>query len=395
MGTEGLKVIRSRGKYFLWYCWSDGYVEEPGLGMEMYKMIPKSPAILEKWAQDLRADLDRLSETYYGMLEETEEDVDFYLNPIEVEGRVLKIGNNYEDEDAHTPTKSTSTTRSSFHRYPFYHLDHMPPADVFVHTLQKSLRYPQDASYAAYRDETPEEYRFNLACLGAPVVEDCELTIYKKYFSVMVAEPRDILSLGTSLSRCEDVSLRVLGSYVDTYIYLKLFIMQQEIALDFGRIGWNGREIACALAAIALLPFHIIGPPSSLNTWNGPWNRTFKDPMNSNVLQAILLGCAGLISPPYSEFHSDAEYNRWVDNIQHRFTPHIGFAYVTYWSAEFTKELVRKHPRFVHSLKRRRPKLQVPELDGSKVQSSTGSNPGTVIPPYSDDTGNALDVPGS
>ncbi|KAJ3531916.1 hypothetical protein NM688_g7502 [Phlebia brevispora] len=253
----GLKAIRWRGTYYLWYRWDDGYPAEPGLGMEVYNMIPKSPKMLKKWARNLRQEVGRMSKTYYKRFKTAEDPEEVDTNMM-VDGGVFDIGENYEyGSSEYMYEIDLDNMIFSFNRYPFFHLDNMPPRDVFIQSCKKSSRHTGRATYAAYRDYTPAEFQFKLGRLKAPAVRNRELVTYKKYFSGALTEPQDILSLHKRLSRCENVCLRVLACYIDTYVDRKLFIMYQEIALHGDEISWNGREIACALAATALLPLHL------------------------------------------------------------------------------------------------------------------------------------------
>ncbi|KAJ3557869.1 hypothetical protein NM688_g1237 [Phlebia brevispora] len=269
VGAHGTKAIRSRGKYFMWYRESDGHPET--LGVEVYKTIPQSSRTLEKWGQDLREEMNHLSKTHYEMLETDNKDELFML----ISDEDFVVANTYEYKKCAEPYEyeiDLDNMVFSFNSCPVYNLDRIPPQDAFVRSCRVSL-FHGGMNYAAFREVTPEEYRFNIAHLKVPPLEHAELAVekYTKHFAGTVPEPNDILSLREGLSPCKTMCLRILGCVVDTYVRKKLFIMYQEIALNESWIGWNGREIACALAAVALLPLHIFGPAiprSVLGTWH-------------------------------------------------------------------------------------------------------------------------------
>ena len=56
MGTRGLRIVRHRGRYYVYWNQYDSYPE--GLGKEIVSEIPKSPKAFETWLADQRAKYD-------------------------------------------------------------------------------------------------------------------------------------------------------------------------------------------------------------------------------------------------------------------------------------------------------------------------------------------------
>lgn len=283
MGLAGCKIIRHRGYFVIFRGCGDGDPDAPtGVAQQLFQMIPKDREKHAEWITGLRKDMDRIIKTYRGQVKTV-------LNGEEevvIDGQKVAVSDCYESYDGYGYNYTVDLDHMLFHyhQHPVYHLDNMPPLKYLSQSFKESRDISQCGFFdcGSFQNKTPRKYRFNITHLGAPVIENKQFKLYDRHFSGTFAEPQDVLSLreGFKMSRAQVVSLLLLGIYADNYMQHRMYMLFEDIAFasDHKHIGWNGREIACFLAAAALIPLHILGPSCSLRRCG--WPKIFEGAKN-------------------------------------------------------------------------------------------------------------------
>ncbi|KAF7789090.1 hypothetical protein EIP86_000023 [Pleurotus ostreatoroseus] len=266
MGTSSCKIIRHRGYFFLWASNSNGLAED--LGAEMLDEVPRDPKALKSWARKLRKEMDKILRAYveeHGKPKNGDKYIMF-------DGKPVGVSDCYESYDPFGYTYEFNLDQMLFHHqyHPIFHLANLPRARVLITAYDKAVKcYDEcpeseggsryDIHYGAFHRMIPVKYRLDISRLPVPKIKVKQFKTYTRHFAGIV-NPADVLSLPKGLSRVEQVSLRLLGTYVSIYSTFRAYMIFEEFALvpGYEYIGWNGQEIACALAAVALLPLHTL-----------------------------------------------------------------------------------------------------------------------------------------
>ncbi|KAF7793543.1 hypothetical protein EIP86_004657 [Pleurotus ostreatoroseus] len=280
MGTGGVQVIRDRGWYFVWTVSHTGYPEH-GLGAKVYRMILKNAQDLESWRQELREDLVELRHTYNT---HADENGILYGEAKDINGIIdIRITQDWTyEKDLYVYEIDLDNMLFIYQRYPVYHLDHMPPEEVFLRSCNILDGEWDSGLIDDFYEDTPEEYRFSLSRLSqlAPEVEDLEIATYEESSIEFIMDPPSILlSSPPDLTSAEDVSLRLLASVLYFYRDEQRAVMYHELALINDRriISERGWEMCSFFAAMSLFPLHILGPAvrKFFDTTSIPWPKFF------------------------------------------------------------------------------------------------------------------------
>ncbi|KAF7794583.1 hypothetical protein EIP86_005718 [Pleurotus ostreatoroseus] len=168
-----------------------------------------------------------------------------------------------------------------YQHHPVYHLDRTLPTDP-IDILLNLTTDEGLFQFTEFFQTTPAGYTFDLSYLKVPQVRDESLALYQGSLSDFkaVTVARDILSAPEHLSTCEATCLHFAAIHAAIYGRYCRSILLKDVALvdNTEDIGWNGREIAYLLAAVALLPLHILGPPS--DEIGTPWYKMFSEAKN-------------------------------------------------------------------------------------------------------------------
>ncbi len=252
MGTRGYKVYRHKRWYFVYYNHYDSYPE--GLGVELLSSIPTDPEEFQKWLQARRASLDKL-------LAEREEllATDEKLDADEEEKRLgVLITREQPSNDIMIEwVYEFDLDRLIFHidSMPMYHLDHMPPQEIFLEGIDLD-------SYGHRRcsQTIPEEYQFTPNSILPPPVEDSSLQTFRNQPNAFIPiSPHDLLCVAELPSPIDVVCIRATEVNIAACLRVWASSITQEVMLAERREELSGIAVAVSLslASIALLPIHI------------------------------------------------------------------------------------------------------------------------------------------
>lgn len=191
MGTYGVKVIRDRGVYYVWYRTNTGYPR--GLGLEMHRMVPADPRVFSLWRSRLRKKLVALRHAYNaheaGRAVSSKYQVDF-------ESEEFTISKSWDYEVySYIYELDLDNRVFLFNRCPMYHLDNLPPEDVFC-LADDAFEDASDIHVHQARhfyQGIPKEYRFDLARLKGPLVKPKKIKTYERLCIDIVTDPRSIV----------------------------------------------------------------------------------------------------------------------------------------------------------------------------------------------------------
>ena len=278
MGTGGCQVIRDRGYYFVWRVSNSGNFNA-GLGPAVYGMVEKDPGKLKAWRDDLREKLVLLRRIYNIRADSETGRLEAETRDSRHRADILITEDWTYEKEIYVYELDLDNMIFLYQRYPVYHLDHMPPEDVFYRSCEIVEGNIPDVIDEFYQD-TPEEYRFSLSRLSklAPVVEDLEITTYEESSIDVLSDPSSVLpSSSPNLTPAEDVSLHLLASILSFYRRQQPVVMYHDIALINSRriTSERGLTLCSLFAAMALFPLHIVGLPPGSFLKRGPWHDFF------------------------------------------------------------------------------------------------------------------------
>lgn len=270
-------VLRREGRFLL-------LVSKADQRLLLDTLLPRNttPDGLDRWVRIVKP---LLHSYYQDFLDQHKLEVlngtEFLFYPDD--GWMVSVSDSYESYSSRHVTLEFDLDHMLllYGRFPVCHLDRPPPRNLW-RIFQRCNRTYAAFAYWRFYEEMPGKFVFDLGRLQAPRVENTQLVFYERHFdkSRIVTTPRDILSAPEKLSGCEETRLHFAAMHAEFYVQEKLRLIYQDIAFvdSWKNIGWNGREIACLLAAVTLVPLHILGPPSDKD--NSPWHRMFSQAAN-------------------------------------------------------------------------------------------------------------------
>lgn len=239
-----------------------------------------TPDGIDGWVRNIRALFRSLWNTY---LAQDGLDVlngtDFVFLPDD--GWFISVSDSYESFSFRTVTLEFDLDHMLllYAGCPVCPLDRPPPPDLW-HIFRDCTEPSGRFDYWEFYEKMPPEFTFDITRLQAPPIANRPLVFYEKHFTRTFTTPRDILSAREQLSDCDETRLNFAAMHAEFYAKYRYGMVHQEMAFVDNResIGWNGREIACLLAAVTLVPLHILGPPS--DEVNSPWYKMFSQASN-------------------------------------------------------------------------------------------------------------------
>ncbi|KAF7793545.1 hypothetical protein EIP86_004659 [Pleurotus ostreatoroseus] len=242
-------------------------------------MVEKDPGKLKAWRDDLREKLVLLRRIYNIRADSETGRLEAETRDSRHRADILITEDWTYEKEIYVYELDLDNMIFLYQRYPVYHLDHMPPEDVFYRSCEIVEGNIPDVIDEFYQD-TPEEYRFSLSRLSklAPVVEDLEITTYEESSIDVLSDPSSVLpSSSPNLTPAGDVSLHLLASILSFYRRQQPVVMYHDIALINSRriTSERGLTLCSLFAAMALFPLHIVGLPPGSFLKRGPWHDFF------------------------------------------------------------------------------------------------------------------------
>ncbi|PSR76593.1 hypothetical protein PHLCEN_2v8351 [Hermanssonia centrifuga] len=257
MGTRGYKVYRHKRWYFAYYKPYDSYPE--GLGVDFLTSVPTDPDKFQMWLNQYRADFDNLLVEREELLARAE-DFDDPEEEIEEQLGVLIT----REQPMNEWVYECDLDRLIFHvdHMPMYPLDHMPPEDIFLASIDTDLYGHRKCSQM-----TPEEYKFTPESIPPPPVEDLSLLTFRNQPNASTPIlPHELLGIAQMPSLVDIVCIRATEVNIGVCLYGWGCTIAQEVMLASPREELSDIAVAMSLslASIALLPIHLFSEGNPL-----------------------------------------------------------------------------------------------------------------------------------